>query len=227
MIVRAVTCPHPPLLLPGITGGAIPEVEDLRAACLAAIDDLVAVSPDVVVAVGSAPDTRVWAREAASPRHFYAPGLSPRPAGEVLPLSLAIARELTSAVPMPVELHGVSVSLPVDDCHAYGVELAGRPERVGLLIMADGSARRGPKAPGYEDHRALEMDRMLDEALRAGDPEPFHKLAPDVADELLIGGRVAWQVLSGACDNGATRSTCHYSDDPFGVWYPVFTWTPA
>jgi hypothetical protein len=72
--------------------------------------------------------------------------------------------------------------------------------------MADGSARRGPKAPGYDDHRAQAVDRTFDEALRAGDAEPFRKLAPDVADDLLIGG--------------------HYSDDPFGVWYPVYVWTP-
>jgi hypothetical protein len=227
MIVRAASCPHPPLLLPGVTGGAIQEVEELRAACRAAVEDLAAASPEVIVAVGSAPGTRTWAGETPSPRHLYAPGPLPGPVGEVLPLSLAVARDLTSAVPVPVELHGVDASLPADDCHAYGRRLAERPERIGLLVMADGSGRRGPKAPGYDDHRALAVDRTFDEALRAGDAEPFRKLAPDVADDLLIGGRAAWQVLSGACENGAIRATCHYSDDPFGVWYPVYVWTPA
>lgn len=221
MIVRAVSCPHPPLLLPGVTGEAVPEVEELRAACETAIDELVAVAPDVVVVVGGAPETRAWPADAASPRHFFVSG--PVPAGEVLPLSLAVAREL---VPVPVELHGVDVTLPVEDCRAYGRRIAARPERIGLLVMADGSARRGPKAPGYADHRALAVDGAFDEALRAGDPEPLLKLEPDVADELLIGGRAAWQVLSGACEALVVRSTCHYSDDPFGVWYPVYVWTP-
>jgi hypothetical protein len=225
VIVRAVTCPHPPLLLPGVTGGAIPEVEELRAACRAALEDLVAAAPDVVVAVGSAPETRTWSVESASPRHFYMSG--PVPAGEVLPLSLAVARELTATVLVPVELHGVDAWLPADDCHAYGERLAERPERIGLLVMADGSARRGPKAPGYADHRALAVDQAFDEALRAGDPEPLLKLEPDVADDLLIGGRAAWQVLSGACETRAVTAKCHYSDDPFGVWYPVYVWTPT
>jgi hypothetical protein len=223
VIVRAVTCPHPPLLLPGVTGGLVREVEELRAACLAAVGELT--DADVVVAVGSAPETRVWPPEALSPRHFFAPGLEPAPSGEVLPLSLAVARELAGEV--PVELHGVAAALPVEDCRAYGRLLAARPERIGLLVMADGSARRGPKAPGYEDPRALDLDRVLEDALRAGDPEPFLKLEPDLADDLLVGGRAAWQVLSGAWEGRAARATCHYSADPFGVWYPVFTWTPA
>lgn len=220
----AASCPHPPLLLPGVTGGAVPEVEELRAACHAAVEDLVAAAPDVVVVVGGAPRTRTWPVDAASPRSFFAPGREPGPCGEVLPLSLAVAREL---VAVPVELHGVDVALPVDDCRAYGRRIAERPERIGLLVMADGSARRGPKAPGYADHRALAVDGAFDEALRAGDTEPLLKLEPDVADDLLIGGRAAWQVLSGACETLVVRSTCHYSDDPFGVWYPVYVWTPT
>ncbi|MEV7038446.1 hypothetical protein [Amycolatopsis sp. NPDC051061] len=223
MIVRAVTCPHPPLLLPGVTGGPVPEVEELRTACRAAVEDLA--GADVVVAVGGAPSTRVWPVEALSPRHLFAPGTEPLPPGEVLPLSLAVARELLGAV--PVELHGVDAALPVEDCRGYGRRLAVRPERIGLLIMADGSARRGPKAPGYEDPRALDLDGVLEDALRAGDPEPFLKLEPELADDLLVGGRAAWQVLSGAWEGRATRAKCHYSADPFGVWYPVFTWTPA
>jgi len=93
-------------------------------------------------------------------------------------------------------------------------------------VMADGSARRGPKAPGHDDPRAPELDRVFEDALRAGDPEPFLKLEPDLADDLLIGGRAAWQVLAGAWEDRAALAKCHYSADPFGVWYPVFTWTP-
>lgn len=225
MIVRAATCPHPPLLLPGVTGGVILEVEELRAACRAAVNDLIAATPDVVVVVGGAAETRMWPMNTASPRHLYAPGLEPKPAGEVLPLSLAVARDLLGF--RPVELHAVSTVLPVDDCRAYGRQLAGRGDRISLLVMADGSARRGPKAPGYADHRAQATDRSFEDALCAGDPEPLLKLEPDVADDLLIGGRAAWQVLSAACETLVLRSTCYYSADPFGVWYPVYVWTPT
>ncbi|WP_284742428.1 hypothetical protein [Amycolatopsis sp. RTGN1] len=225
MIVRAATCPHPPLLLPGATGLPVREVSELRAACRTAVDDLVAAAPDVLVAVGSAPGTRTWPADAASPVSLFAPALGSAPEGDLLPLSLAVARDLTETVPVPVEFHGIDAAAPVELCRGHGRWLAGRPERIGLLVMADGSARRGPKAPGHEDARALELDHLLGEALHVGDPGPFLDLAPDVAAELLVEGRVAWQVLAGACEGRAVDAKCRYSDDPFGVWYPVFTWT--
>ena len=42
---------------------------------------------------------------------------------------------------------------------AGDVELADEPGRVLVLVMADGSARRGEKAPGYLDERAFAYDR--------------------------------------------------------------------
>jgi hypothetical protein len=225
VIIRAATCPHPPLLLPGVTGSPVPEVEELRAACRAVVGDLVAAGPDVLVAIGGSPGTRRWSPDAASPRFRFAPGLEPPATGEVLPLSLAIARDLTAEVAIPVELHGIDEALPVEECRGYGRWLAGRPERIGLLVMADGSARRGPAAPGHEDTRALQVDHVLGDALHTGDPAPFLKLEPDLARELLIGGRPAWQVLAGAGEGRAVTAKCRYSEDPFGVWYPVFVWT--
>lgn len=218
MIVHAVSCPHPPLLLPGLTGGPVPEVDKLRAACGVVVERLVAAEPDVIVAVGSGTRTRRWSRQAPSPSF----GSYGEPTGDVLSLSLAVAVELLKSVSIPVELHGIGET---EDCRAYGRRLAARPERLGLLAMADGSARRGPKAPGYEDHRALAMDRELDDALRTADFGRLFTLQPEVARDLLIGGRASWQVLAGACESLAVRAECHYSDDPFGVWYPVFEWT--
>ncbi|MGW5715220.1 hypothetical protein ACWEVP_03570 [Amycolatopsis sp. NPDC003865] len=227
MIVRAATCPHPPLLLAGVTGAPIPEVEQLRAAGRAAVDDLMAAEPDVLVAVGASRGTKAWSADAPSPRHLFAPGTGPVSAGEPLPLSLAVARDFTAGVRIPVEFHGVDTALPVGECRGYGRWLAERAGRIALLVMGDGSARRGPRAPGYEDTRALQVDHILGEALHTGKAEPFYNLTPELADELLVGGRVAWQVLAGACEGRTVDSKCRYSDDPFGVWYPVFTWSLA
>ncbi|WP_163506522.1 hypothetical protein [Fodinicola acaciae] len=219
MIVAVASCPQPPLLLPGVTGGVVPEVEKLRASCAAAIDHLAAA--DLIAVVGGAARTGRWSPLAPSPRLLFAPYGKPEP-DETLPLSLAVARELLASVRLPIELHGIDHASPPADCRAYGRGLARHADRIGLLVMADGSARRGPKAPGYADPRALVVDRQIEDALRSGAFERLLGLRPDVADDLLIGGRAAWQVLAGACGS-LVRTECHYSDDPFGVWYPVFS----
>ena len=54
MIVAVAGCPNPPLLLPGITGRPVAEVEQLRTACLSAIAELLAAGPSRVVLVGAA-----------------------------------------------------------------------------------------------------------------------------------------------------------------------------
>jgi hypothetical protein len=194
---------------------------------------LAAAAPDLIAVVGAAPGNRTYPPDTPSPRHQFAPGLSsPAPVtGPVLPLSLAVGvallREadlLPDDARLAIELHGVAADLPVEPACRYGRLLAGRPERIALLVMADGSARRGPAAPGYLDDRAHAVDATVEAALRTGDPAALLALDPATAAELLIAGRVAWQVLAGACERRNLLATCHYSAAPFGVWYPVVTW---
>ena len=53
-LVAAAVCPHPPLLVPGVGAGASGELDGLRDACDAAVAELVAAEPDLVVGVGAA-----------------------------------------------------------------------------------------------------------------------------------------------------------------------------
>jgi hypothetical protein len=233
VIVHAVSCPHPPLLLPGVTGGVIDEVVALRAACVDAVAGLAAAAPDLIAVVGAAPGNQTYPPDTPSPRRQFAPGKSsPGPgAGPVLPLSLAVGVALLREADLlpddarpAIELHGVAADLPVEPARRYGQLLAARPERIALLAMADGSARRSPAAPGYHDDRAHPVDATVETALRTGDPAALLALDPATAAELLIAGRVAWQVLAGAYQQRNPLPTCHYSAAPFGVWYPVVTW---
>jgi hypothetical protein len=99
-----------------------------------------------------------------------------------------------------------------------------------LLVMADGTARRTEKAPGYFDERAEAFDAGIEAALRAADASALAGLNPQLATELLAAGRPAWQVLaaavtaSGAAISWTVRS--HYFAAPFGVFYPVVNWLP-
>ena len=52
-VIAAAVCPHPPLLVPEVAAGAASELDDLRAACLAAIEHLSAADHLVVVHEGT------------------------------------------------------------------------------------------------------------------------------------------------------------------------------
>jgi len=207
-IVAVAGCPHPPLLLTGITGRPVAEVEQLRAACLAAIGELLAAGPDRIVLVGGA-----------------------RPGEDDKALSIVVGRQLLreAGCQLPVEHVVVAADSPPADCLAAGraVARSDGAAGLGLLVMADGSARRSLKAPGYLDERAAPFDAGVEECLASGRLAGLAGLDPELAAELLVAGRAAWQVLAGAVGEATGSSRLHYSADPFGVWYPVFSWVPA
>jgi hypothetical protein len=209
VIVAAASCPHPPLLLPGMTGRAIAEVETLRAACLAAITTMLAAQPDVVKIVGGIQPTE------------------PSP-----PLSIAVGLTLlaTAACAAPIEQVPVPMSLAPEACWARGAELDDAVRRVGLLVMADGSARRTVKAPGYFDDRAVQFDAAVTAALTKPDWAVIAELDAAMAFDLLVAGRAAWQMLAVAMRSSALagcQTVVHYADAPFGVWYPVLSFSTA
>ena len=87
--------------------------------------------------------------------------------------------------------------------------------------MADGSACRSLRAPGYLDQRAAGFDAVLEGAVRSGDLGPLRAMDQGVARELLVEGRPGWQVLAGAMPGRAPSREILYEGDPFGVFYLV------
>jgi len=122
----------------------------------------------------------------------------------------------------------VSADEPVAGCRKLGADLAGRDTRTGLLVIGDGSARRGPRAPGHFDERAAAFDAAAQRAVRAGDTRALLDLDPGLARDLMATGRAAWQVLAGALEGGTSLSVeVPYAGDPFGVAYLVATLRPS
>jgi hypothetical protein len=212
-----VNCPQPPLLLPGMTGCPVPEVEQLRAACLAALRELLAGRPEAVVLIGGI-DVAEAARQA-------------EPASTAEPASIRIGRYLLAEVgcTVPIRLVSIRADATTEECLATGRRLAADASvpgsRIALLVMADGSARRGLKAPGYLDERAVPFDETITAALTAGQPAALAALEEELAAELMVGGRAAWHVLAGATAGATFAATTHYLGDPFGVFYPVVSWS--
>jgi len=247
MLIAAALCPAPPLLARELTG-ADPVLPELRQACREAVDELVRTDPDVVAVVGAAPETRSWDSRARLDLTAYAPALAglgrwvPATARDAAAAGVAgrpghTAAESPPGLPLPVglgsrllddagyaggrHLQSVGEDAPSSACAALGSRLAAAAPRMALLVMADGSARRSRRAPGYLDPRARPFDAEVGHAIRDGDMAALLALDGGLAAELLATGRPAWQVLAGAMTGHRPSCQIRYDDDPFGVAYLV------
>lgn len=227
MLVAAAIAPAAPLLARELTG-ADPVAGDLRAACRDATAALLTADPALVAVVGTAAQTREWDKSAVFDLSEFAPAL--RAAGTShgeLPAALGLGQMLLDQVGYPGRrvLHSVAEDCPVSSCVDLGERLAGRAERVALLMMADGSARRTLKAPGYLDERSVPFDAEVERAIRSGDLGALLTLDADLARDLMATGRPALQVLAGAAEGRELTSVMRYRGDPFGVFYLVASLT--
>ncbi len=221
MLVAAVVCPHPPLLVPTVAAGAAPELDDLRTACAEAIRALG--GADRLVVVGGGEVTRAFLGDAGGSLAPYGVDMTIGGGLPVLPLSLTIGRWLLGREPDGFQ--EVVADEPPAACFELGRSLAAGSGRLGLLVMGDGSARRGTKAPGYLDPRAEPFDEAVARALAAADAEALAALEPGQAAELLVAGRAAWQVLAGAAEKAGLTGRLLVREAPYGVAYFVASWT--
>jgi hypothetical protein len=155
-------------------------------------------------------------------------GLSPDATGPVdpdLPLPLLVAG--WARADLDVSIRGELLAPDTDpaSCAALGATLA--EEQVGLLVVGDGAAMHGEKAPGYRDERAGPFDTAVAAALRDADPAALAALDPDLALQLWVSGRAPWQVLAGATRGRPWRGELLHSSMPFGVAYHVAVWEPC
>lgn len=233
MLIAAALCPAAPLLARELTGGD-PVVPELRQACRDAADGLVQARPDVIVVVGVAGETRQFDPAGRLDLASYAPGLARTPGSlaadrPALPLPLGLGGRLLDEAGYDGrrEMHSVGADEPSAGCAALGARLTGAVRRVAMLVMADGSARRSLRAPGYLDERSGPFDAEVGRAIRAGDMPALVGLDAALAAELMATGRPAWQVLAGAANGRRPAAVIRYDGDPFGVSYLVASVTVA
>lgn len=211
-LVAAAVCPHPPLLLPAVASGAAGELDDLRAACDAAVGHLLRADADLLLTIGSGPDP--------SGAEIGRPDVA---------LSLGIGAWLFDR--QGVHLSRVSgqtirADSSPEECQSLGRTLVAAG-RVALLVLGDGSACRSEKAPGFLDQRAEPFDQAVAAALAGADAKALLALDPRLGTELLCAGRAPWQVLAGALLASEDRWTgdLTYDAAPYGVAYFVATLT--
>src|SRR5260370_798986 len=127
----------------------------------------------------------------------FAPGIAPaaRDGSPGLPLPLGLGARLLDQAEYGGRrvLQLVGEDEPASRCAELGARIARSAGRVALLAMADGSARRGPKAPGYFDGRSGPFDAEVERAVQAGDLAALLALDQDLARELMATGRPPWR----------------------------------
>lgn len=233
MLVGAAVLPHPPLLVPEVASGAVPELEPLRRACDDAVASVLAAAPDLVAVVGVGPVAAEHSPGATGSLHGYGVEVGVRlgdgPVGgpASLPLSLTVGAWLLERARWTGRVVGIAVTedTPPAAAASLGRELVARADRVGLLVMGDGSARMSQAAPGYVDPQAPAFEAGVAAALADGDAAALTGLDAEAATELLAVGRAPWQVLAGAASGPVVASLLAH-EAPYGVDYLVATWQP-
>ena len=217
-------CPAPPLLVPAVEVRPDPGTTALRAACAAAVADLLAVRPEVVVVVGdgAGPGQRFGAGDVGSLHGFGLELDVPfegrvRPGGRHVPLPHLLGAWLLDQAAFA----GVRVGVGPDDLAQLVHDL---PAPVAVLAMGDGSARRTVKAPGYLDEAAEPFDAAVAAALRSGDPDVLAGLDPEEGERLLAAGVPVWRAVGAALSGRRIRAQLHHDAAPHGVGYLVASW---
>jgi hypothetical protein len=128
-----------------------------------------------------------------------------------------------------VEPPGARVARRLLSGYAGDVDLAVVPRDVvparasGFLVVANGSATRGEKAPGHLDQRSFAFDAAIDTALHAGDPGALRELDAALGVDLWAYDVPALQALGSAVED-VVQASVTYADDSYGVQYWVARW---
>lgn len=213
------------MLFPEVAQGAAPDLEALRAACDLAVAGLGASGADRLYVVGRGPEERRHHRDAGGDLADYGVGVRVGPAPGALDLAATVGRWLAERSGlMPDGYLEVASRTPPERAVALGAALAGEGNRVALLVMGDGSARRTEHSPGYVDERAIPYDDAVAEALAKADTAHLAGLDPALSRDLMVAGRPAWQVLSGAAGGRSLTGDLLAYEAPYGVGYFVAAW---
>jgi hypothetical protein len=255
-IFSVATVPSTALLIPEIAAGAACELDALRHSALQRVKDLVKASDRLLVIAGTG---QVTTAEILS--HPWSASLTPLGFNGEIPLqpsdSYHAVKRPADDVPTAVAvagwfLHQVCATLsreyvvvppqsqidPAVSAQVFATVDGAMNERLGVLVVADGSATRTPKAPGaFVEGAVLWDDRWL-EAWQLVDCEWFTNPArTDDAQRFMVDGVGAWSlaadVIARTKHAGTERhlteqhwtAQMDHRADPYGVMYPVGGWT--
>ena len=251
MLVTAAVVPGPPAFVPELMGSAAPELDELREAADRAVsgvlEALIARSHGAGRGSGAGPAQLVVVGpgacgefDAAGPVSFAGFGrdvvlpalVRGKPADPLLPTPIMVARYLASRDIEAHPGHGPLwagarwITTSGDESAMVGQRLAADASDAGLILVADGAACHGPKAPRAQDDRALAYDESVWAALASGQPDRLAQIDAALGQELGANGYQVWPVLAAAYVPGAGPAIGEvlWAGAPYGVGWAVATW---
>lgn len=242
MLLVCSFCPHPPLLIPAVAGAAAVETGELLAACDNAVDALVAAAPDVIVVLGVAPTARCFdTGQAGTLRGWGVPVVASLAASQAASLAAAGDAVGPPELPLPLTVgawllnrsgyagprRGRTVTGAEDRAELGRIagQVIAAGDTVAVLAMGDGSASRTAASPGGLRGGAVEFDSTVMAALGSGNAGALAALDPILGASLLAGGVPVWRLAGVLFDGGVVHARLDYDQAPFGVAYPVATWS--
>lgn len=222
-MVHVAFLPHPPALVPGLTGGPVAELEALRQAVTEAIRWLLSPAPQRICLLGGGPDERVFDNSARGTMGGYGVPVSVGSGGgQRLPLSLTIGWWLLDAAGYSGGRTALSLPAALPDARLD--ELARTVDVDALLVLGDGSASRDEDAPGAPHPDGRGFDEAVAAALSAGDAAALAGLDPGLGEEVQAAGVPAWRLVGRLVGERAVEAVLAAHSAPFGVCYFVATW---
>jgi len=191
---------------------------------------------DVVVPALVVGDPRIGAVDQGDPGDPGDQGEMEATGDRALPTPLMVARHLASRDVAAHPEHAVLwasarwITTSGSDAIALGEQLREDGTRIGLILVADGAACHGPKAPRAEDSRAPAYEDAVCAALASGQGVRLARIDADLGRELGATLPEVWPVLLAAAD-GDWIGELAWRGAPYGVGWAVATWrrnpTPA
>lgn len=245
-LISAAICPHPTMLIPELAGRS-DGWGRLRDACGEAVERLqIPVvgggrepspdAPHLVVIVGGDDSTRSFDPAGVYPS-LFASGIrwrsgwgqdaeNPQP----LPLTLSLGYWLLMSsrpggrgiIVANCAFESVDFDASLEDCAALGRDLAGRAERVAMIVIGEGSTCM--TASDREDH-VIEADVYDGAVMRALEHVDCDALGQLGANRLATTGRAPWRVLAGAADGHEFEGRLHAGGQASDSGYFVASWT--
>jgi len=250
MLIAAAVVPGPPAFVAELMGSAARELDDLRHAADSVVSrvvsDLIAAAADpplsasvsaqlVIVGPGQPGEFNAagpvsfdsFGRDVAVPALVEDEEFDPE-----LPTPLMVARYLASrdvaAHPEHAHLWATArwITTSGADATALGERLREDDRRIALILVADGAACHGPKAPRAEDSRAQAYDDRVCAALSSGQPGRLAQIDVDLGAELGATGPQVWPVLLTAAGSDRIGEVL-WRGAPYGVGWAVAAWRPG
>ncbi len=248
-------CPGAPLLVPGVAPALVATVPDLLESCRLAVASLA--GADRILLLTSGPRMRDRGTRATRPTVLHPPGTPISSAAltgggwpahfdgllstgtPATPTAVAVAaRAGVGVVVGAALLAGGLINLPttaveLGDEGASPAELyaaaGSSADRIGVLLIGEGSAARGPDSPAGPQREAADLDGQLGRALADGDPSALSgavSIGRAVADRLMFSAGPGFAALAAlTADRAPLLAHLLYDEAPFGVGYLVATWS--